>query len=47
MLPAAVTDVFTGLLMVAAVAGLMIWRTGPLPPVFAGAAVGWVARLVR
>lgn len=47
MLPAAVTDAFTGVLMVAAVAGLMIWRTGPLPPMFAGAAAGWAARLVR
>lgn len=47
MLPAAVTDVFTGMLLVAAVAALMIWRTGPLPPMIAGAAAGWVARLVR
>lgn len=47
MLPAAVTDVFTGLLMLAAVAGLMIWRVGPLPPVLAGAAAGLVSRMVR
>lgn len=47
MLPAAVTDVFTGLLMLAAVAGLMIWRVGPLPPVLAGAAAGLVGRMVR
>lgn len=47
MLPAAVTDVFTGLLMLAAVAGLMIWRVGPLPPVLAGAAAGLLGRLVR
>ncbi len=47
MLPAAVTGVFTGVLMLAAVAGLMIWRVGPLPPVLAGAAAGLVSRLVR
>ncbi|KPK37377.1 MAG: hypothetical protein AMJ69_11735 [Gammaproteobacteria bacterium SG8_47] len=47
MLPAAVTDVFTGVLMVAAVAGVMIWRTGPLPPMLTGAAAGWAARLLR
>lgn len=47
MLPAAVTDVFTGVLMLAAVAGLMIWRVGPLPPVLLGGAAGWAARLVR
>lgn len=47
MLPAAVTDVFTGLLVLAAVAGLMIWRVGPLPPMLAGAAAGFVGRLVR
>jgi chromate transporter len=47
MLPAAVTDVFTGLLMLAAVAGLMIWRVGPLPPMLAGATAGFVGRLVR
>jgi chromate transporter len=47
MLPAAVTDVFTGVLMLAAVAGLLIWRVGPLPPLLAGAALGWVGRMVR
>jgi chromate transporter len=47
MLPAAVTDVFTGLLMLATVAGLMIWRIGPLPPMLGGATAGLVARLVR
>lgn len=47
MLPAAVTDVLTGVLLVAAVAGLLIWRTGPLPPMLTGATVGWVTRLVR
>ncbi|MEK6550246.1 MAG: chromate efflux transporter [Pseudomonadota bacterium] len=47
MLPAAVTDVFTGLLMLAAVAGLMIWRIGPLPPMLVGGAAGLVGRLVR
>jgi len=47
MLPAAVTDVLTGVLCVAAVAGLLIWRVGPLPPMLTGATVGWVARLVR
>jgi len=47
MLPAAVTDAFTGVLMVAAVAGLIIWRIGPLPPMLTGAAAGWAARLLR
>lgn len=47
MIPAAVTDVFTGALMLAAVAGLMIWRVGPLPPLMAGAAAGVIGRLVR
>ena len=47
MLPAAVTDVFTGVLMLAAVTGLMIWRVGPLPPVLAGAAAGLIGRMVR
>jgi chromate transporter len=46
MLPAAVTDVFTGLLMLAAITGLMIWRVGPLPPILAGAAAGLIGRLV-
>jgi len=35
------------LLMLAAVAGLLIWRVGPLPPLLAGAALGWFGRLVR
>jgi chromate transporter len=47
MLPAAVTDVFTGLLMLAAVAGLMVWRIGPLPPMLVGAAAGFVGRWIR
>ena len=47
MLPAAVTDVFSGLLVVAAIATLLIWRVGPLPPMLAGAAAGLVGRLVR
>ncbi len=47
MLPAAATDVFTGLLMLAAIAGLMIWRVGPLPPMLVGGAAGMVGRWVR
>lgn len=47
MLPAAVIDVFTGLLFVAAVIGLLRWRVSPLPPVLAGAAAGLASRLVR
>lgn len=47
MIPAAVTDVFTGVLMLAAVTGLLIWRVSPLPPLLAGAALGWVGRAVR
>jgi len=47
MLPAAVTDVFTGLVVAATVAGMLIWRIGPLPPMLAGAAAGFVGRLVR
>jgi len=47
MIPAAVTDGLTGILMVATVAGLLVWRTGPLPPMLTGAASGIVARLVR
>lgn len=47
ILPAAVTGVFTGVLMLAAVAGLMIWRIGPLPPMLVGGAAGLVGRLVR
>ena len=47
MIPAAVTDVFTGVLMLAAVTGLLIWRISPLPPLLAGAALGWVGKAVR
>jgi chromate transporter len=47
MLPAAVTDIFTGVLVLAAVAALMIWRTGPLTPMLAGATAGFAVRLVR
>ena len=47
MIPAAVTDVFTAVLMLAAVTGLLIWRVSPLPPLLAGAALGWVGRAVR
>lgn len=47
MLPAAVTDVLTAILMLGAVASLLIWRTGPLPPMFTGAAAGVAARLIR
>jgi len=47
MLPAAVIDVFTGLLFLAAVIGLLRWRVSPLPPIVAGAAAGLVGRMVR
>ena len=47
MLPAAATDVFTALIVVATVIALLVWRLGPLPPMFAGAAAGFIARLVR
>jgi len=47
MLPAAVTDVFTGLMVIASVAVLMLGKTGPLAPMLAGAAAGWAVRLVR
>ena len=47
MLPAAVTDVFTALILIATVMALLVWRVGPLPPMFAGAAAGVLARLVR
>jgi chromate transporter len=47
MLPAAATDAFSGMLLIAAVAALLFWRIGPLPPMLAGAAAGFVGRLVR
>jgi chromate transporter len=47
MLPAAVTDVFTALIVIATVAALHVWRVGPLPPMLAGAAAGFIGRLVR
>jgi chromate transporter len=47
MLPAAVTDVLSGTLLVAAVAALLFWRIGPSPAMLAGAAAGFVGRLVR
>ena len=47
MLPAAATDVFTALIVIATVVALLVWRVGPLPPMFAGAAAGLIARLVR
>ncbi|HWR87494.1 MAG TPA: chromate transporter, partial [Acidiferrobacterales bacterium] len=47
MLPAAATDVFTVLIVIATVIALYVWRVGPLPPMFAGAAAGFIARLVR
>jgi chromate transporter len=47
MIPAAVTDIFTGILMLAAVIGLLVWRVSPLPPLVTGAALGWVGRAVR
>lgn len=47
MLPAAVTDLFTALLLLGGMAALLIGRVGPLPPMIAGAAAGLFARLVR
>jgi len=47
MLPAAATDVFTALIVIATVFVLFVWRVGPLPPMFAGAAAGFIGRLVR
>ncbi|TAM45441.1 MAG: chromate efflux transporter [Gammaproteobacteria bacterium] len=47
MLPAAVTDVFTALLLLGGVAALLIGRAGPLPPMMAGAVAGLFARFVR
>jgi len=47
MLPVAITDILTGALFMAAVGGLLVWRVGPLPPMITGAAIGWLARLVR
>ncbi len=47
MLPAAATDVFTTLILIASVFVLLVWRIGPLPPMFAGAAAGFIGRLVR
>ncbi len=47
MLPAAVTDVFTALLLLGGVAALLVARTGALPPMVAGAAAGLFARYVR
>ncbi len=47
MLPAAATDAFTALIVIATVVALHVWRVGPLPPMFAGAAAGVLARLVR
>lgn len=47
MFPAAATDVFTALIVIATVVALHVWRVGPLPPMFAGAAAGFIARLVR
>lgn len=47
MLPAAATDVFTALILIATVFVLLVWRIGPLPPMFAGAAAGFIGRLVR
>jgi len=47
LLPAAVTDIFTALIVIATVMVLHVWRVGPLPPMLAGAAAGFVGRLVR
>lgn len=47
MLPAAATDVFTALIVIATVVALHVWRVGPLPPMFAGAVAGFIGRLVR
>jgi len=45
MLPAAVTDVFTGLAVAATVAVMLFGKVGPLPPMLAGAAAGLAGRL--
>lgn len=47
LLPAAVTDIFTGLLLAGAVVGVLVWRVGPLPPMALGATAGVLGRLVR
>jgi len=47
MLPAAITDIFTALVVLATVVALLVWRLGPLPPMVAGAASGLFVRLVR
>jgi chromate transporter len=47
MLPTAATDVFTALIVIATVVVMLVWRVGPLPPMFAGAAAGFIGRLVR
>lgn len=43
MLPKAVPDWLTGVLLIAAIALLLVRRSGPLPLMLAGGAIGWLA----
>lgn len=44
MLPGAVPDVTTGMLMVATIAAIVVWRLAPLPLMMAGGMVGAALR---
>ena len=45
MAPHAAPDAFTVLLMALTIAGMLIWRPGPLPLMLAGGAIGVLSRL--